>query len=160
MRAFDQARQIGEHEIAFVDAHHAELRRERGERIIRDLGARARYARKKCGFARVRQTDEARIGDQLESKDDRLFFAGLAGIGVARRLIGRAFEMRIAEAAIAAFQQQQALRRCVARSAISVSPSSSKICVPTGTRITASSPPAPVISLPMPPSPFLARTCC
>ena len=48
MRAFDQARQIGQHEIGLVDAHHAELRLQRGEGIIGDLGPRrARRATRK-----------------------------------------------------------------------------------------------------------------
>jgi hypothetical protein len=66
----------------------------------------------------------ADIGDQLQLQDDGLLLGGLAGIGVARRLVRRALEMRVAEAAIAALEQLHALAGSV-RSAISVSPSSS-----------------------------------
>ena len=36
----DQARQIRQHEIRFVDLHHTQLRLQGGERIIGDLGPR------------------------------------------------------------------------------------------------------------------------
>ena len=40
MRAFDQARKVGQHEIGRVHAHHTQLRHQRGEGIIGDLGPR------------------------------------------------------------------------------------------------------------------------
>src|SRR4029079_9816076 len=38
MCALDQSRDIGEHEIEAIDAHHAEVRVQRGEGIVGDLG--------------------------------------------------------------------------------------------------------------------------
>jgi len=57
----------------------------------------------------LRQADDAGIGDQLQPQPDGELGAGLAGIGVARRAVGRAFETRIAETAIAAVGQHDAL---------------------------------------------------
>ena len=102
MRAFDQAGQIGDHEIGAADAHHAELRIQRGERVIGDFRLGRGDAREESRFARIGQADQADIGDQLQPQPDGFFFCRLAGIGVARRLVGRTLEMRIAEAAIAA----------------------------------------------------------
>src|SRR5262249_1983059 len=42
------------------------------------------------------------IGDELETQPQPALLTGLAGIGAARRAIGGGFEMRVAEAAIAA----------------------------------------------------------
>ena len=124
MRAFDEARQIGEHEIGAVDAHHAELRGQRGEGIIGDLGLGGGDAREKRRFACIGQADKPRIGDQLQFEDDGFFLGRLARIGIGRRLVGGTLEMRIAEAAIAALSRRTPLTGA-ARSQISVSPSSS-----------------------------------
>ena len=43
-RALDQARDVGDHEPLAVATRHAEVRRERRERVVRDLGLRARSA--------------------------------------------------------------------------------------------------------------------
>ena len=49
MRAFDQSRNIGDHKAHFAPCiahgHHAQIRLQRSERIIRNLGARRRDAR-------------------------------------------------------------------------------------------------------------------
>ena len=89
MRAFDQAGQVGQHEFALVDAHDAELRMQRGERIVGDLRLGRGDRREERGFAGIGQADQAGIGDQLQPQADGALFAGLAGIGVARRLVGR-----------------------------------------------------------------------
>ena len=109
MCAFDQAGKIGQHEIRRVDAHDAELRVERGEGVVRDLGLGLRDACQESRFACIGQSDQPDIRDQLQLEDDGLFFARLAGIGMARRLIGGALEMRVAETAIAAAQQHHTI---------------------------------------------------
>ncbi len=109
MRAFDQPGQIGEHEFALVDAHDAELRMQRGERIVGDLRLGGADRGEKSGLAGIGQADDAGIGDQFQPQPDGALLAGLAGIGLARRLIGRAFEIGVAEAAIAALHQRDAL---------------------------------------------------
>ena len=109
MRAFDQARNVGEHELARVGAHHAELRVERGERIIGDLRLCRRHGGEERRLAGVRQPDETGVGDELEAQPDPALLALLPGIGVARRAIGRGLEVRVAEAAIAATRQHHAV---------------------------------------------------
>ena len=90
MRALDQAGNVGEHEFAAVDVDHAELRMQRGERIVGDLRLGRADRREEGRFAGVRQPDDAGIGDQLEAQPDGALLARLAGIGVARRPVGRA----------------------------------------------------------------------
>lgn len=67
--------------------------------------------------------------------------------------------MGVAEAAIAAGGQLEALPS-VTMSTISVSLSSSKICVPTGTFSVTLAPLAPVRLRPMPCVPVAALKCC
>ena len=67
MRAFDQAGNVGEHEFAAVDADHAELRMQRGERIVGDLRLGGAHGREERRLAGIGQADDAGIGDQLEA---------------------------------------------------------------------------------------------
>src|SRR5208282_3864319 len=60
-------------------------------------------------FPGIRQADDAGIGDQLQPQPDRVLFAGLARIGAARRAVGRGLEIGIAEAAVTAARQNDAL---------------------------------------------------
>jgi len=109
MGAFDQAGQVGQYKIRRIDAHHAQLRCERRERIIGDLRPRRRDAGEEGRFSRIRPADQAGIGNQLQLEDDGLHFGRLARIGAARRLVRRALEMGVAETAIAALEQHDAL---------------------------------------------------
>ena len=109
VRAFDQAGDVGQHELAAVALDHAELRVERGERIVGDLRLRRADRGEEGGLAGVRQADEAGVGDQLQPQPDPALLARLAGIGVARRAVGRRLEVRVAEAAVAALRQHHAL---------------------------------------------------
>src|ERR1700682_2917320 len=109
MRAFDQAWNVGEHEFAAADVTHAELRMQRGEWVIRNLRLGGADGGKKRRLAGVWQADDAGIGDELQPQPNGELGPRLAGIGVARRAVGRAFEPRIAETAIAAMRQHDAL---------------------------------------------------
>ena len=82
---------------------------QRGERIVGDLRPRRAHRREEGRLAGVRQADDAGVGDQLHAQPDGALFAGLAGIGVARRAVGRGLEARVAEAAIAALGQHDAV---------------------------------------------------
>ena len=82
---------------------------QRREGVIGDLGLCSRHGREKRRLAGVGQADEPRVGDELQPKPQRQLLALLAGVGVARRLVGRALEMRIAEAAVAALGDHHAL---------------------------------------------------
>ena len=160
LRAFDQAGNVGQHEVALVDADDAEIGMERGEGIVGDLRLGGRDGGEEGRLAGIGQADEAGIGDQLQPQPDPLSCAVQAGIGVARRLVGRGLEMGIAEAAIAACASTNALadfgevgrsasrcrlRRPACRPALSAS---------------TSAPLAPVRFLPMPWVPVLALKCC
>ena len=111
MRAFDQARNIRQHEFAAVDVDHAELRMQRGEGIVGDLRLGGADHREEGRLAGIGQADQAGVGDQFEPQPDPALLADLAGIGVARRAVGRGFEMRVAEAAIAAFGEHEFFAR-------------------------------------------------
>jgi hypothetical protein len=111
MRALDQAGNVGNDEFALVDAHDAELRMQRGEGIVGDLGLGRGDRREKRRLAGVRQADQPGIGDQFQPQADGALLRRLAGIGAARRAVGRRLEMRVAEAAIAAFDAA----RCAGR---------------------------------------------
>src|SRR6185312_11299935 len=109
MRTFDQAWQVREHEVALVDTHDAKLRLQRGEGIVRDFRPGSGNAGEKRRLARIWHADQACVRDQFQFEDDDFLFARLSGIGMSRCLIGRALEMGIAEAAVAATQELQAL---------------------------------------------------
>src|SRR5690606_3561844 len=74
-----------------------------------DLGLGGRNGGKEGRLAGIGLADETGIGDELEAEPDALFDALLARIGAAGRLIGRGLEVGIAEAAIAALEQYDAL---------------------------------------------------
>src|SRR5690606_16677560 len=63
----------------------------------------------KSRLAGIGQADQTSIGNQFEPQPDPLLLAGQAGIGTARRLVGRRLEMQVAEAAVAALEEQHAL---------------------------------------------------
>ena len=109
MSAFDQPGNVGKHEIGAVDAHHAEIGVKRGEGIVGDLRLGRADRGQEGRLSGIGKSDDAGIGDELEPKPDMHLLALLAGIGVARRLVGRRLEAGIAESAIAAAQQNDAV---------------------------------------------------
>ena len=109
--AFDQARNIRQHEFAAVDRDDAELRMQRGEGIIGDFRLGGADGGEEGRLAGIRQADQAGIGDEFQPQPDGALVARLARIGVARRAVGGGFEMRVAEAAIAALGEHGTLRR-------------------------------------------------
>ncbi len=110
VRAFDQARHIGDHKTAIAaQRDDAEVRRERGEGIIRNLRFRRRYHRDERGLAGVGKTDETHIREQLQREMQIEFFTDLARLHLARRAIGGRREVRVAQAAASAFREPHAL---------------------------------------------------
>ena len=109
MCALDQAGNVGQHELAAVAVDDAELRMQRREGIVGDLRLGRAHRREKGRFARVGQPDNAGIGNQLEAQPDGELLAGLAGIGVAWRPVGRALEPRVAEATVSAAREHHPL---------------------------------------------------
>src|SRR5690606_5332533 len=109
MRAFDQAGNVGDDELARIDAGNAKVRVQRREGIVGYLRLRRCHGCEEGRLAGIGKTHEPGIRDQLQSQPYAHFNARLAGIGPARRLVGRALEMLVAEAAIAALGKPEAL---------------------------------------------------
>ena len=98
--AGDEAGQIGDDERAVaVDAHDAERGRQRGERVVADLGLGRRHARDQRRLAGVGKADHADVGEQLQLEMEPALGPGPAEVGAARRLVGRRREARVAAAA-------------------------------------------------------------
>ena len=111
-RALDQARDVGDDELASVRRlDGAEHRRERRERILRDLRPRVRDPREQRRLARVRQADERGVGEQLEAELDDALVTRHAHFGIARRLARRRREALVAAAARAALRDDDARSR-------------------------------------------------
>src|SRR6516165_6092527 len=102
VRTLNQAGNVGEHEFATVDVDNAKLRVKRGERVVGNFRLGGANRAEKGRLARIRQADNAGIGNELEPQPDCQFDAQLTRIGVTRRAVGRGLEMRIAEAAVGA----------------------------------------------------------
>ena len=107
--ALDQAGDVGHDELGAVDADDAEAGVQRGEGVVGDLGPGVGGGAEEGRLAGVRQADEAGVGDQLQPQPERALDALLAGIGVARRLVGRGLEAQVAPAAVAALGEQHPL---------------------------------------------------
>jgi hypothetical protein len=108
--ALDEPRDVRDHEarVAF-DAHHAERRVERRERIVGHLRARARDRADEGGFAGVRQAEQPDVGQHAQLERELAALAGLAARELAWRAVGARLEMQVAEAALAALGEQRAL---------------------------------------------------
>ena len=133
---------------------------QRGEGIIGDLGLRRRGRRKEGGLAGIGQADEAGVGDQLQPQPDPPLLALEAGIGAAGRLVGGGLELGVAEAAIAAFEQPDALAHLGQVGEDGLLVLVEDLGALAGTFSTTSAPLAPVRLAPLPWSPFLALKCC
>ena len=111
-RTFDEARNVGDRGPALVlvaEVHDAEVGLERRERVVGDLGLRGGQGREDRGLARVRQPDEPDVGDEPQLEAQPALLAGLALLGMTRRLMGRRLEMRVAEAAAATARHDRLL---------------------------------------------------
>ena len=95
--ALDQPGNVGDHELAVVGLERPERGLERRERVVGDLGVRARQARQQRRLAGVWQPDQADVGDQLELQRDpvsspgspRSANRGVWWVGPAKRLFPR-----------------------------------------------------------------------
>ncbi len=107
-RAFDQAGNISHDEAAVViHAHHAKLRMQCRERIVRDLRPCGGDGADQTRFSGVWHTEQADVGEHFEFKLQLLALAEFARCRLARRAIGARLEVEIAEAAFAAFGEQR-----------------------------------------------------
>src|SRR5690606_17411043 len=109
-RALDQAGDVGDHEAAVrLDADHAQVRIERGERIVGHLRGRGRDGADEGALAGIGETQQADVGQQLQLQLQAALLPGLARRGLARRAVDRALEVHVAQAALAAAGHQQAV---------------------------------------------------
>ncbi len=110
MRAFDEAGDVdGDEGSLFVEAHDSELRFDRREGIVGDLRARRGDHREQRRFSRVRYTDDADVGEELEFEANLALFAGLTANRVIGCLPRRRRKMLVAEAALPAARDEHAL---------------------------------------------------
>ncbi len=110
--AFDQAGDVGhDHSPVGVQFHDAKLRVERGERIIGHLGPGGGDGSQQRALAGVGHADEADVGDELQFQAQSPLLALGSRLGVARGLIGGAFEMPVAASAFAAAGDDHAFFR-------------------------------------------------
>src|SRR5690606_26731206 len=92
-----------------LDADHAQVRVKGGERIVRDLRRRRRDRADEGALAGVREAQQADVGQQLQFELEQALLALLARRRLPRRAVGRALEVHVAQAALAAARDQQAL---------------------------------------------------
>src|SRR6516164_7014616 len=107
--ALDQTGEVGQDDFLVVQPYDAELRLQRRERIVGDLRPGVRDRSEERRLPGVGQADQPDIGDQLQAQPHPGLMAGPAGIGAARRAIGRALMMRVTKTAIAALQENPPL---------------------------------------------------
>jgi len=126
VRAFDQAGQVGNDEgaadiVAFfagaaagrlrhaIGADNTEIRLERGERIICNFWTRRGNDGNQRGLAGIWKTDQANISEQFQFEPQMAFFAGIAVLVFAWRLMPGLREILIATASASAVRDQDAL---------------------------------------------------
>src|SRR5687768_91664 len=96
VRAFDDAGDVCDHERAAIrQRHDAKIGRERGERVIGDLGASSRDDGQERRLSGVRLAYEPDIGDELELELQQTLLPFLARLPFARRLVRGRGEVRI-----------------------------------------------------------------
>ena len=92
-----------------VDRHDAEVRHERRERVVGDLGARARDGADERALADVGEAEQAHVGHHLELEAQVQLLPGLAGLGAARRAVVGRREVDVAAPAAAAARDDDPL---------------------------------------------------
>ena len=108
--ALDQAGDVGDDELGgVVEAHDAEVRLERRERVVGDLRLGRRDHADQRALADVREPDERDVGHQLHLELEPALLAVLALLGEARRpaLVGQ--ELGVAAPAAPAGRGQPAV---------------------------------------------------
>ena len=107
-RARDEARHVGHGEDLIARGDDAELRHERGERVVGDLRPGRGQRRHQRRLARRREADEPDVGHRPQLQHELAGLAGLAEQGEAGGLARGGGERRVAEAAAAAFGGDEA----------------------------------------------------
>jgi len=84
-RALDQARNVGQDELVVAEPHDAQMRLERGEGIVGDLGLGGADCRDERGLSGIREADQRGIGQQLDLQAEPMLFAVLTLLREPRR---------------------------------------------------------------------------
>src|SRR5262249_13099494 len=92
-----------------VELDDAEIRLERGERVVGDLRAGRGDAGNQCGLAGVGKSDEADVGEQLQLETEAALFAGAAGLVLGRGLVSGCGEAGVAASSASAARGYEAL---------------------------------------------------
>ena len=101
-RALDEPGDVSDDELGLrIDAHDAEVRLERGERVVGDLRLGCRHRRDERALAGVRVPDQCNVGHQLQLELQPAFRTVLSLFGKLRRatLVGE--KSRVAATALA-----------------------------------------------------------
>jgi hypothetical protein len=98
----DQARDVGDGEADIAGLDDAQVRHQRGERVVRDLRAGRGERGDQGGLAGGRVAHQRDVGDGLQLQDDFLLVTGDAQQGEARGLALLRGQGRVAEATLAA----------------------------------------------------------
>ena len=154
---FNQPRNISYNKALFgTDTHYAQMRMQRREGIVGNLGTCVAHGRNESRLSCVGHTEQADVGKHLELKAYCAVLPRLARRAWRGARLTLVLKCRLPKTALAACSQSCLSPWCV-RSA-TVSPVvSSTMSVPTGMRSTMSSPPAPKQSAPRPFSPLGAK---
>ncbi|OPZ01076.1 MAG: hypothetical protein BWZ09_02808 [Alphaproteobacteria bacterium ADurb.BinA305] len=108
--ALDQPGNVGDHEAAVLPhAHHAEVRHQRREGVVGDLGFRGRDRADESRLARIGHAEQAHVGQYLQLETQRARLALGARGALARRAVGARLVARVAETMETALRHQQAL---------------------------------------------------
>jgi hypothetical protein len=86
--AGDETGDVGQHEARIdVDGDHAQVRHQRGERVLGDRRTRSGHRANERAFSHVRKAQEPRVGHDFELETKMLVFSRLAGLGPPRSAI-------------------------------------------------------------------------
>ena len=105
----DKPGDVGHDEAVIARARHAQVRHERGERVVGDLRARRAHLRDERRLAGARHAHEGRVGHELHLQLDPALLGRLAQLGERGRAPGRRHEVDVAAAAHAALGHGDAL---------------------------------------------------
>ena len=100
--ALDQSGHVGDGERHVAGAHDPEVGHQRGERVVGDLGPRARHRGDQRRLAGAGEADQPDVGDHLELETDLDLVAGLTEEGEAGGLALAAGQRGVAEPAATA----------------------------------------------------------
>ena len=108
--ALDDAGNVGHDEGTSVAVgHDAERGFEGGEGVVGNLGAGIGERADQRRLTGVGEADQTDIGEELQFQDHHHFLHGLAGLGVARCLVGGGAKLEVAQSAASAFEQHHDL---------------------------------------------------